>query len=397
MKIKLTAIALVAVILLSFCACAVRLDAPVSMSSDDEAVNMGFKPCKYESEIEVGSYTNLSVEIKLDYEFEVQWSSDNPEVAVVDSKGRVDALKVGKAVITASAKSVSYDYEIEVVKARKSPLSYSTAIIGNQEYEEVNRVEGSSKNPYAVMVNEHTCLVTVYTYDADGYYNKPVRVMACSTGNGGKTPNIEKNISKKEEWVKDEDKYYHFATYIGEDLMFRSAPYSKKSESSLVYEEYNKIGTQATKRNIMLSAADAKWIYDNCKEGTLVKIINSADLRYSPLGIPKTMKLVESSASLNWDPTDSTKGNPYIKIMPCFTGADDVTIEAEKGFDLYSGVKAYDTCGNEITSKITVDGDFDRNTEGRYVVSYFVTDDMNRTVRQDRTITVTASAVSPAK
>lgn len=393
MKFKLTAIALVVVILLSFSACAVRLDAPVSMSSEDEAINMGFKPCKYESEIEVGSYTNLAVEINLDYEFEVKWSSDNPEVAVVDSNGRVDALKVGKAVITASAKSASYDYEIEVVKAGKSAVSYSTALVANQEYEEVNLVEGNSQNPYAIIVNEHTCLVTVYTYDANGNYTLPVRVMACSTGKGGKTPNIEKNIGKKEKWINDDDKYYRFATYIGEDLMFHSAPYSKESASSLIYKEYNKIGTQATERNIMLSAADSKWIYDNCKEGTLVKIINSSDIRYSPLGAPKHIKLIESSASLKWDPTDSTKGNPYIKITPCFTGAEDVTIEAETGFDLYSGVKAYDTCGNEITSKIVVDGDFDRNTEGKYVVSYYATDGMNRTVRLDREITVVAHDV----
>jgi len=183
--------------------------------------------------------------------------------------------------------------------------------------------------------------------------------------------------------------YYRYASYIGEDFMFQSAPYKSESADSLIAEEYNKIGTPSTSKNIRLSVADAKWIYDNCDEGTMVRIVNASNTSlYSPLGVPESMKLTESSKSLKYDPTDTDKGNPYLKLKPIISGAEDITVEAQKGFDLYSGVTAVDTCSNDITDKITIEGDFDRNVEGRYVVTYYATDAMGRTARVDREITV---------
>ena len=391
-KIKLISVLLLCAVMLSLGACAVHIDPPRDMTSEEEAFNMGFTAVEHDGKIAAGSYEYLSVNIKLDYVSEVTWSSSNPEIAVVDSAGRVDCLKEGKAVITAHAKTAAIDYEVEITKPKKEALSYSTAITANEDYVSSNLVAGSEKTPYSIIVNEYNCVVTVYAYNIQSEnYNIPVRTMVCSTGDGGSTPNIEQRIGDKADWVYLSDgNYYRYATYIGEDLMFQSSPYTKEDAASLNAEEYNKIGTPATAKNIRLSLADAKWIYDNCQNGTLVKIVNSDNKDYYfPLGVPVSMKLSENSKSLKWDPTDSSKDNPYTKLSPVISGADDIVIEMETGFDLYEGVTAVDTCGNDISGRIKIDGNFDRNTEGRYVISYYVTDDLGRTTRADREITVT--------
>lgn len=392
MKLLMRAVsALLICITLVVCgACAVKIDPPADMSSEDEALNMGFAACKYNSKIVKGEYQYLDVEIKLNYEREVRWSSSDPEIATVDSNGRVDGIKEGNCIITASAKSASVDYEIQVVKAEKKALSYTTAIIDNQETIEGNKANISDKNLYAIIVNKYNNCVTVFTYDSGGVYSVPVRAMACSTGKDGNTPDMDSAISEKAEWVYlSDNNYYRYATYFGEEIMFQSAPYSEESEDSLIYEEYNKIGEAATKKNVRLSVADAKWIYDNCSEGTVVKVVDSDfKAKYSPLGVPNPIKLNDASLSLSWDPTDDVNNNPYSKNAPVFAGVEDAVIEAGSGFDPYSEVAAFDTCSNEISSSIVVDGDFDRNVAGRYIISYYVTDNLSRTTRYDRQITV---------
>lgn len=399
-KIRIISALLLCALLFSLSACAVKIDPPRDMTAEQEAYNMGFYAADYNGRIEVGGYEFLKVNIKLDYQDEVKWSTNNPAVAVVDSNGRVDGVKAGKATITAHAKSAVIDYDIEVVKAGKTAVSYSTAFTGNDEHVEVNKMIGGSKNLYAIIINEYNCTVTVFTYDINSkeqYYNKAVRTMACSTGERPLTKKNDKKtwisneITEKSEWVLlSDDKYYRYASYIGEELMFQSSPYKSQDESTLIVEEYNKIGTHATAKNIRLSVADAKWIYDNCPEGTEIRIINSDDQSvYYPLGVPNSMKLTENSKSLKYDPTDNSKENPYNKLKPVISGAEYVAVEVGKGLDLLQGVTAVDTCGNDITSKINTDGTVNVNKEGKYVVSYYVTDDMNRTARVDREIIVT--------
>lgn len=391
---KLTAVFL-CVLTFALSACAIRVAPPKELTAEEEAINMGFSAVEYSEGItvEVGGYTFLDVNIKLDYESEVKWSTSDPEIAVVDSKGRVDGVKAGKALITAKVKSASVDYEVEVVKAGKKTTSYTTAFTANESVADANMTLSSDKFTYAIIVNEYNCSVTVYTY-SNNEYTTPVRAMVCSTGKKPIVADEEASfadvIGDKSEWVYLSDgKYYRYATYIGENLMFQSAPYSSESPDSVIAEEYNKIGTRATSKNIRLSVEDAKWIYDNCKEGTTVRIVNAPQKYFYPLGVPEGVKLTENSKSLKYDPTDRDKNNPYNKLAPVISGADNVVIEAETGFDIYNGVTAADTCGNDITAKIRVEGEIDRNVEGRYVISYYVTDNLNRTTRVDREIIVT--------
>ncbi len=389
---RITAVLAVCAVVLSLGACAVRLDPPVDMSSEDEAINMGFAACDYNEKIQVGGYQYLDVQIKLNYEKEVRWSSDNPEVATVDSNGRVDGIKEGTCVITAKAKSATIDYEIQVVKAKKTEKTFSTAITANDSFVKGNQIKGLDNPLYAIVINLHKNCATVFTYDTEGVYNKAVRSMVCSTGKNGATPVMEITAGSKSEWVEgSNDKYYRYATYLGDSFMMCSTAYSKESPDALLYKEFNSLGSYTKEGNIYFALSDAKWIYDNLDEGSKVRIIDpepeySSD--YSPLGVPATLKLTKNSPSLKWDPTGSDENNPYIKKNPSFTGVEDIYIEVQSGFDPLNGVTAVDICGNDISSKITVDGDFDRNLPGRYIISYYATDALGRTKRHDRQITV---------
>ena len=395
-KNKLISLVLLSALILSLSACAVRIDPPREISSVEEATLMGFEAVEYNEKIKAGSYQYLDVKIKLDFEDEVVWSSDNPEIATVDSGGRVDAIKEGKAVITAHAKSASVDYEIEVIKADKTTTSYTTAITANGDYLSLNKSRADEKNLYAIIVNEADCSVTVYTYSGDSY-TKPVRGMVCSTSKTAKTLKNDREsylyyeVGDKAEWVHlNDSKYYRYATYLGDNLMFQSTPYSDEKASALIADEYNKLGTASTANNIMLSVADAKWIYDNCNEGTLVRIVNDDNKStFTPLGVPKGMKLTENSKSLKYDPTDKSEGNPYNKLKPVISGASDTVIRLGTGIDLLQGVSAVDTCGNDMTDKMTVDGNVNVNVEGKYIVSYYVSDGLGRAARVDRAVVVT--------
>ena len=394
-KIKIVSALVLCAVVFSLSACAVRLDPPREITSVEEAEYMGFKAVECVDKIKVGSYGFLKVDIKLDYEDEVKWFTNNPAVAVVDSNGRVDGVKEGKATITAKAKSATIDYEIEVIKADKETLSYSTAFTANQEYLRANK-EKKNQDLYALIVNEYDNSVTAYTYVGVDYI-KPVRAMVCSTGKSKKTIKnddlsyIRYNIGEKSEWVELGDgKYGRYATKISDDYSFMSTPYSDTSPNALIAENYNNIGKSVSTKNVLLSVADAKWIYDNCNEGTLVRVVNSDNTKgYAPLGVPKGMKLTENSKSLKWDPTDSSKDNPYSKLKPVISGVSDAYIEPETGIDLLKDIKAIDTCGNDITGKITIDGTVNVNVEGKYIVSYYVTDNMGRTARVDRKVVVT--------
>lgn len=389
-KYRITAFVLMLTICAAFCGCAVRLDPAAPMSSADEASIMGFVKDKSPSEVRVGEYIRLKVRIKSDCEPYVQWYSSNPDVATVDSNGRVDGIKEGEVTITAKAKTAELDFSVKVKEAKVQALKDSTALEGNDTNMEIlakNLQNENKKNPYALLVNLMNNTIIAYTYDGDGDYNKAVRQMICATdANNNVLKEYDYYISTKERWHKDEDgRYYQFATSFSEEFRFCTAPYTEEGAAFLIAEEYNKIGTECTKGDIWLSAADAEWIYLNCGEGTRVKIY---DKSLSPIGAPKPLKLTENSLSMKWDPTDPSEKNPYKDKVPTFKGVDAVTVKLGGAFDSMNGVVAVDTCSAESTSGILVDGSVMCNKAGTYVISYYYTDSLNRTGRADRVVTV---------
>lgn len=169
-----------------------------------------------------------------------------------------------------------------------------------------------NKKPYYIEVIRNQNVVVVYGLDSNNEYTKIVKVFVCSVGLNGKTPTGTFNTSDKSSWGWLVGNVYgQYYTRITGSILFHSVPYFKKAKNELEWEEYNKLGTAASKGCVRLSVRDVKWIYDNCPSGTIVKIYDGN----MPSGVvkPSAIKIDAASPNKGWDPTDPDKNNPWNK------------------------------------------------------------------------------------
>ena len=166
-----------------------------------------------------------------------------------------------------------------------------------EKVKDVSKIIGEQKT-YQIRVNKKKNTVTVYAKDGKNGYIIPVKAFVCSTG--AATPLGTYKTPQKLRWQElDGPSYGQWCTRITGHILFHSVWYYKPKNTTLSVAQYNKLGTQASHGCVRLTAGDAKWIYDNCKLGTTVKIYNSS--KSGPLGKPTAHKL---KSWHTWDPTD---------------------------------------------------------------------------------------------
>jgi len=177
--------------------------------------------------------------------------------------------------------------------------------------------KAKKENPeYSIDVNIAENVVTVYQKDEEGEM-KPIKAMVCSSGRvGHDTPTGEFKIYERYDWrLMVDNTYGRYAVRFNGQIMFHSVPYLKGNDkNSLEWEEYNKLGSRASLGCIRLCVADAKWIYDNCKNGTKVSVFSKKG-DFGPLGKPEGIKIDKNSKNKGFDPTDLTKENPWLKTI----------------------------------------------------------------------------------
>lgn len=168
----------------------------------------------------------------------------------------------------------------------------------------------ASTSPYYIKVNYGAQVVTIYKKDNNGNYTVPAKAMVCSTGIATPTSGVYK-IPARWEWLHLQgDVWGHYSTQIIGNILFHSVPYLRKGElDSLEYWEYDKLGTAASAGCVRLTVQDAKWIFDNCKNGTQVEFYSESTP--GPLGKPSAMKISNNEQCRNWDPTDPNSNNPW--------------------------------------------------------------------------------------
>jgi hypothetical protein len=238
------------------------------------------------------------------------------------------------------------------------------------------------KFPYYIKVNKSQNCITVYEIDEDGEYTLPIKAMTCSTGSA--TPLGTYSTPIKYRWkILMGNVWGQYSTRITKGILFHSVWYYKMDETTLSTKQYNKLGTSASHGCVRLTVADAKWIYDNCPLGTTVEIYEDKDP--GPLGKPETIQLKEETG---WDPTDPSKKNPYNNMTPAIKGAKNKTIDWGTKTNFLKGIVATSSTGTDISSKLTVEGDVDLYTAGKYKINYIVTDAIGRTKKKTVTITV---------
>ncbi|MDE6686952.1 MAG: L,D-transpeptidase [Lachnospiraceae bacterium] len=165
---------------------------------------------------------------------------------------------------------------------------------------------------YIIYVNRTQNCITVMEQNADGT-STVAKVMVCSCGRDGHwTPEGTFHTSNYYEWRQLVDgSYGRYAVRFNNKILFHSVPYEQMSEDALLWEQYNLLGQNASLGCVRLSVVDAKWIYDNCKVGTMV-IVYSGDTLMEDVIKPTAISIPEDSPYRNWDPTDFNANNPWL-------------------------------------------------------------------------------------
>ena len=259
--------------------------------------------------------------------------------------------------------------------------------------EEASRGEESSDTydtKYLIRVNKSTNVVTIYARDSSGKHTVPVKAMTCSTGYS--TPTGVFVMGYQARWNGLEGNTWgQYVSHITGNYLFHTVPAAWKGEDGVYTSYYNNLGTTCSAGCIRLTAGDAYWMYTHCDAYDTVIEIDYFGSGADPLGKPATIKLPTSSTT-NWDPTDPSSSNPWNSKKPYFTGIQNHTIEQGDSVpDLLSGVRGYDTCGNDKTSSVQVNGSVNPYQIGTYQITYSLTDVLGRT----GTVTAYVYVVAP--
>lgn len=226
---------------------------------------------------------------------------------------------------------------------------------------------------YFISLNRLMNTVTIYTYDDKGDYNVPVKAMRCSTG-GENTPLGTFALSDKFKFATLQfNSYGQYCTRITGAILFHSSTYTARRTDALSAEDYNLLGESVSHGCVRLTTEDAKWIYDNCDAGTVVTIYDGED--EGPLGKPETIKVPVGTL---WDPTDPAPENPWNDKLPVISGASNKVVYEYDEYDIMDGITAVDTCGNDITDDIVIEGSVNVKVPGVYTVTYKVEDLLGR-------------------
>ncbi len=252
--------------------------------------------------------------------------------------------------------------------------------------------EAAYVDEYSITVNKSTNCVTVYQKDTTGNLT-PVKAMICSVGKyKDSTPNGSFKTKNKYRWrLLFGDVYGQYATRINGHILFHSVYYKTTDPSTLKTEEYNKLGTSASAGCIRLTVADAKWIYDNCRLGTTVNIIESGT---DPLPRPEAIKMTVNTTYPNWDPTDPDPDNPWkkegvkikINTPPKQVKASDAISSEALTKLLTDNIIAYDSANNIIEYEISCN--ISTVTPGVYPVKYYARDCLGNYIERYTTFIV---------
>ena len=260
----------------------------ISNTSDFELIKDTKGPVISASNLSITKGNKIDIKSKVKCEDAV----DGKRECKID--GKYDINKVG-----------TYDIKITSIDESKNTSSKTIKLTVKEKV--VN------KNPYYIEVIRNQNIVIVYGLDSNKEYTKIVKVFVCSVGkSSSQTPTGTYKTQDKAKWGWLVGNLYgQYYTRIVGSILFHSVPYTKKAKNTLEWDEYNKLGTAASKGCIRMTVRDVKWIYDNCPKGTVVKIYDGN----IPKGVskPSAQKISADSPNKGWDPTDPDNNNPWKK------------------------------------------------------------------------------------
>ena len=192
--------------------------------------------------------------------------------------------------------------------------------------------------PYYLYVEKGSYTLTIYKADDRGEYTEVVAAYRIAHG-GNKTPAGIFTLGEKERWHNFPDGgTVQYATRYHQRLYVHSPLYAREDASQLwprYYDGDHGIGGSNTGGCLRMVTEASRFIYENCKEGTTLEIVNG-----SPKGT--TSDPVPDRNGLRIDPTDVN-----MQEQLDAAAAERAAEEAEKLAEQAEEVK--ETAGQEAT------------------------------------------------
>lgn len=162
------------------------------------------------------------------------------------------------------------------------------------------QAEGSPDLPYYLYFEKGSFTLTIYEKDGNGEYTKVYKTYRAAHG-GNKTPAGTFTINRKERWHEFPDGgFVQYATRYHERLYLHSPLYGSENAGVMWPKYYDGelgIGNVSTGGCIRMVTEAARFIYEECPDGTVFEIVN---------GSPKNTTSDEppSRNGKRFDPTD---------------------------------------------------------------------------------------------
>ena len=170
-------------------------------------------------------------------------------------------------------------------------------------------MHNSNKNSDNVS-QEETTGETLVVYQLDDNKEFSIPVKAFKVALGPKVAPAKTAISEKSLWRKITDIYYvRYSSRLDNAEYLSTATYYSQSDNNLNPKSYNAIGQNVSDGSILMTCANAKWIYENCGAKTTVEIVEDFDIS-SDIKVEDINRIADNAYR---DPTDNVNGSSNIQ------------------------------------------------------------------------------------
>lgn len=182
-----------------------------------------------------------------------------------------------------------------------------TTDVSEQETDTQTQTVARNQSYYIrISIAKHT--LVVYQLDNNNEFTIPVKAFKVALG--PKVEPAKAAISEKSVWRKITDIYYvRYSSRLDNAEYLSTATYYSQSDNNLNPKSYNMIGQNVTEGSILMTCANARWIYENCGAKTTVEIVDDFDIS-SDIKVEDISRIADDAYR---DPTDNVNGSSNIQ------------------------------------------------------------------------------------
>ena len=182
-----------------------------------------------------------------------------------------------------------------------------TTDVSGQETDTQTQTVARNQSYYIrISIAKHT--LVVYQLDNNNEFTIPVKAFKVALG--PKVEPAKAAISEKSVWRKITDIYYvRYSSRLDNAEYLSTATYYSQSDNNLNPKSYNMIGQNVTEGSILMTCANARWIYENCGAKTTVEIVDDFDIS-SDIKVEDISRIADYAYR---DPTDNVNGSSNIQ------------------------------------------------------------------------------------